>query len=32
MTTLRIFAIIYVAQAVLGITTGVGYAAWLLYW
>ena len=29
---LRIFAIVYVAQAALGITTGVAYAVWLLYW
>jgi hypothetical protein len=29
---LRIFAIVYAAQAVFGITVGVGYAVWLLYW
>jgi hypothetical protein len=32
MTTLRIFALIYVVQAGVGIATGVGYAVWLLYW
>ena len=29
---LRIFAILYAAQAGLGITAGVAYAVWLLYW
>jgi hypothetical protein len=29
---LRIFAIIYVVQAGIGIVAGVGYAVWLLYW
>jgi hypothetical protein len=29
---LRIFVIVYVVQAALGITTGVAYAVWLLYW
>ncbi len=30
--TLRIFAIVYAAQAAFGIAAGVGYAMWLLYW
>jgi hypothetical protein len=29
---LRIFAFIYIIQAILGIATGVVYAVWLLYW
>jgi hypothetical protein len=29
---LRIFAIIYAAQAAIGIAAGVAYALWLLYW
>jgi len=32
MAALRIFAVIYVVQAAVGIATGVGYAVWLLYW
>jgi hypothetical protein len=28
----RIFAIVYVVQATLGIAAGVAYAVWLLYW
>jgi hypothetical protein len=32
MTTLRILAALYVAQAAIGIAAGVAYAVWLLYW
>ncbi len=30
--TLRIFAVIYIAQAGIGTVAGVAYAVWLLYW
>ena len=30
--TLRILGVVYVVQAALGITAGVAYAMWLLYW
>jgi hypothetical protein len=29
---LSIFAVIYAVQAAFGITAGVAYAVWLLYW
>jgi hypothetical protein len=32
MTTLRILAVLYFPQAVIGIAGGVAYAVWLLYW
>lgn len=30
--TLRLFTIVYVVQAGVGIVTGITYAIWLLYW
>jgi hypothetical protein len=32
MNMLRLFAVVYLAQAGVGIAVGVGYAVWLVYW
>jgi hypothetical protein len=32
MTAVRIFAVVYVLQAGVGIALGFAYAVWLMYW